>query len=293
VIEFAQVSVGTGGGLRCSRCGLERAPETSYRPAADITAEVREVVAAWSRGAGPNVALGGPEPFGHPELPGVVSAALEAGVARLRLDTDAGELRDPGVAAGAIGAGVRHVRIALLGGTPGVHDALADAPGALEATLAGAATYVSVALSEGVTVALSALVPVCRHNIRDVPAAVGRAMEAGASHVTLRVDDGGIDLAAALPWLTAAADTGVVNRVWVELEGVPPCMLPEHALHAVAVTRASVGTNAPACADCSLDPWCPGGPPDASAELLGRLAPPPYADTLAAGIAKVRAGEAL
>jgi hypothetical protein len=291
VIRFADVAIGSGGEVRCSRCHGE--PQAvSYRPAAEVAAEIAETCAAWEGPPGPNVTLGGAEPFGHPELPALVGAAVEARCSRLRLHTDAVALRTPQNASGSLGAGVRHLAWTLLGGTPGVHDALLGTPGALDASVEGLRSFVSVAAAQQLPVTVSALVPVCRHNMGDLPAAAGLAVDAGVDSVLLRVEDGGLDLDSALPWIVAACDTGVVNGVWVEVEGVPFCLLPGYDLHLSDAVRKRSGAKPPVCAECALDSVCAGAPAGASADQLALLAPPCFAGRLVGPVRRARGMEA-
>lgn len=288
MISFAPVPLGTGGGVRCSRCH-GAAGAAAYRNAAAVEADIEAAAAsALASPAARGLALTGPEPFGHPELPALVSAAVKAGVRRLRLDTDGVALQSPSNAEGSLSAGVRHLTFTLLGGTPGIHDALRDRPGSFDAALAGVRMYRRVAEEGGVAVSVVAVVPACRHNLHDLPAAVGAAVDAGADSVLVRLEDAGADLAPALPWLTAACDTGVVNGVWVEVEGVPFCLLPGYDLHVSDAVRPRAGAKSPVCATCAADDVCGGGPPGASADLLGLLHPPADAARLWRGVSKAR-----
>ena len=291
MIDFTEVAVGTGGSVACSRC--HTAPDAvAYSPAAEVVAAIESAVSSWRGAPGPNVSLGGPEPFGHPDLPSIVAAAIGAGVKRLRFETDAVALQSPNNAAGVLSAGVRQIRFTVLGGTPGIHDALSGVPGALDATLAGIRSLRAAAEERAVFVSVSALVPACRHNLRDLPAAVAVAVEAGADSVLIRFEDGGADLAGAIPWLTSACDTGVVNGVWVEVEGAPFCLLPGYDLHLADAVRARPGSKPPLCRRCPLDTACAGGPPGAAADLLASFAPPPFAERLAPAVARAREGGA-
>ena len=287
MIDFIDVAVGTGGGVACERCHGSAMPAT-YTRTTELLPVITQAVADSRTLPGPNLALTGPEPFGHPDLPTLVVTAVEAGVSRLRIDTDASALRSQDNAAGVLAAGVRHFRFSLLGGSAGLHDVLAGAPGALDATLTGLDVLRGEVRAQGVTTCLSALVPICRHNLHDLPAIAAVAVEGGANAVLLRVDDPGCDLAAAIPWITAACDTGVVNGVWAEIEGLPFCLAPDHALHVSDVLRARSGAKAPACRDCRLDALCGGGPVDASGDLLAVLAPPARAGELAVAVSRAR-----
>jgi hypothetical protein len=291
MIRFAEVALGSGGGVFCARCRPHHEAEC-YAPAGDVIASIEATAAGWEGAPGPNIAFMGPEPFGHPELPALVGAAVSAGVQRLRLDTDAAGLRSVNNAAGVLSAGVRHVRFTVLGGSPGIHDALAGAPGALDATLAGVATLLGAATVDETLVSVTAVIPVCRHNLHDLPAAVAVAVEAGAESVLVRLEDGGADLTGAMPWLTSACDTGVVNGAWVEVEGVPFCLLPGYELHLTDVVRSRGGAKAPVCAECPLDPVCAGGPARAAADLLASFVPPPGAARLSAAVRRARGEEA-
>ena len=292
MLVFEPVEIGRGHGIRCTRCHPDREVPV-YRSAADVLVDVGAVVAVWPGGPGPNVTLTGPEPFSHPDLPAIVTGAIEAGVSRLRLEVDGGAFSRPGNAEGALGAGVRHVQVTLLGGTVGVHDALAGGPGAFDAAVSGMMAFDEAVRTAGVDAIVTVLVPVCRHNVADLSAAVGAAVGAGADAVLLRVEDGGIDLKAATPWIVAACDTGVVNRVWVEVEGVPFCMLPGYDLHVASTVRPAPGAKpTPVCAACALDPVCSGGPEDSSAETMSPFAPPEGAKRLAEAVSRSRGGVA-
>jgi hypothetical protein len=286
VLRFVSVSLGGGLPLRCVRCHGS-APEVSYRSADELDPLLAEAVAA-AGSPGPNVELTGPEPFGHPELPAVVAAAARHGVARLRLETDAIALASPVNAGGSIAAGVRHLRVRLLGGSPGVHDGLGAVVGAFDATLAGVRCFVASAAESGSPVSVTVVIPVCRHNVHDLTPAVLAAAEAGADAVTLMLDDPGLDLAMAAPWLMSACDTGVINGVWVEVDGAPFCLLPGYDLHVVDAVGPRSGSKVAVCRSCALDDVCGGGPVGASADTLGALSPPLDGIVLAAGVSKAR-----
>lgn len=285
MLEFVEVSLGKGRLASCFRC--HRAEELHYRQTFEVVDEIEAACAAWGEVAGPNVALTGPEPFGHPELPQLVAAAARAGVKRLRLDTDAIALAAPETAASVLAAGVRHLRVTLLGGTPGVHDALAGTPGALDRTLAGMRVFAEEAERAGIAVALSVRIPACHHNLQDLPNAVVVAAEARACHALLEIGDAGLDLPSAMPWIAAACDSGTINSLWVEVAGVPYCFSGGHALHLVPVLRTlplPPGAKSDACAACALDEQCPGAVEGAAPGVVSALMPAGQEAELAEGI---------
>jgi hypothetical protein len=288
VIPFTEVSIGEGTRVACTRCSSATV-EPTFRAADEVVAEAASVCRGWGSGPGPNIRLTGPEPFAHPELPRIVSGITAAGCRRIAIDTDAIGLRSEANARGALIAGVRHVRFALLAGTEGMHDALAGAPGMLDATREGIASYRQAASAEDLDVSVTALVPVCRHNLSDLPCVIAVAVGCGVDRVEVRLSDVDVEIASAVPWITAACDTGVVNGVWVEVEGVPFCLLPGYDLHVADAVRARAGSKQPVCGECALDGVCGGAPSGASTDQLAALTPPAFATELAARVSRARA----
>lgn len=228
MLEFAHIALGTGDGLACTRC--TPAQEAGYVPAAELESRVRKVAEGWIGGPGPNVTLGGPEPFAHPELPAIVAAAVAAGIERVCLETDGGALSVPANAVGVLRAGVRHLNVRLLAGDAVLADELSGLRGRTGDGLAGIDAFLEAADADGVRVAVTALVPVCQHNIASLPATVAVLARHGLHAV--RLVPGGSLPPGADSVLAAACDTGMVNQLWVEVD--PALPLPStHALHAV------------------------------------------------------------
>lgn len=231
MLRFAEVAVGDGEGTACVRCA--EAAASSLAPAAAVVSAIGAACEAWPGPGAPNVSLGGPEPFSHPELPALVASAVAAGAARIRLVSDARALAAGENAAGCQVAGVRHLRVVCLGDAS-VHDVLAGGPGRHEAAVAGMRAWRAAAQAAGHRTHLSVLVPVCPHNVRDLHLTVGAVAPEGVREVVLRLAPA-LDVAEAGPFIAAACDTGTVNRVWVSVEGVSPDALAERRLHALAL----------------------------------------------------------
>jgi len=230
MIRFEQIAIGTGGGPRCRHCSAGNA-EQSFRDADAVAAEIASVVEAWDASPGPNVLLTGAEPFAHATLPRLVAQARAAGVKRTGLVTDGGALGLGDNAVGTVHTGVRHVIVRSVGlGTDA--DDRAGRPGLSAAVLAGIRAFVEAAKHADATVAVSAEVAVCRHNVDELPGVVAAFGEAGVGCVTFFQDEGAMPAPASVgAALAAACDTGVVNGVCVEVRDL---QLPAtHALHRV------------------------------------------------------------
>lgn len=225
MLPFARVEVGAPSTRRCRLCDPV-GPGAAWRSVADVAAELQEVAAEWTAAVGPGVVLCGPEPFMHPSLPQIVAAARSAGFERIGIETDGIALGREENARGALSAGVRHLQAIVFAiGTLG--DRMAGAQGAAAASLAGIERFSATASSSGLPVAVSAVVPVCRHNAEQLHLVVAAAARAGAGRVVLTAASPHV--AVPEPVIAAACDTGTVNRVWVEVHGL---RLPRtHEMH--------------------------------------------------------------
>lgn len=231
LIPFVPIALGEGGLPRCERC-IPEATSMTPRESADIRKEIEDAASGWNSLPGPNLVLGGAEAFAHPDLPALVVCAAEAGVVRIALETGGGPLAVGENAAGALHVGVRHLTVHYV-----PLDHVDTGPAAFpasrsDAALAGIRAFIRAAENRGEKVAVSAVVPVCRHTAPRLPAAIAELAEAGAGVVRLVAGDGSSCGPTAIDHVTAGCDTGVVNGVWVEVSGIT---LPEsHRAHAVA-----------------------------------------------------------
>lgn len=236
LITFVKIPIGTGGGLSCRACDASGPSVEQFDSVEQLLAGVRETTLEWDCGPGPNIAYVGPEPFHHPELVTLVRGAIEAGVERMCLSTDATALARGENAAGAVSGGVRHVEVQLLGGSAEIHDALSGRAGSFDAAISGMRALRDAGIAQSVPVLVCGRVRVCSHNVKDLPEAVLAFASVNASSVTLHFD-GTVPAAVARPWVSAAIETGVINSVWVALEGVTAQQMGVHPLHDLNTVR--------------------------------------------------------
>lgn len=223
MIDLVSIAVGTGAPAGCTRCAP--VSDATYLPVSEIAAALSAV------GGAAGVTLTGPEPFSHPELPALIAACRDAGFSRIALESDAGALAVPGNAPGVLHAGVRHLLVRVLGADDATHDERIGRSGRASAARVGVAAYRAAALESGRAIVVTAVVPVCRHTLPELPAIVAECGARGFDAVRL-VSAGRLPDSAATV-IAAACDTGMVNRIWVATDGSLP--LPDsHRLHGVA-----------------------------------------------------------
>ncbi len=284
MLRFADISLGTGAPPRCNLC--HGAAEESFLDTSVVTAQIEAVARSWDLGPGPNLTLTGAEPLRHPDLPAILASAVAAGVERIRLETDASALMGPQEATWLIQAGARHLSFTVLGPSAAAHDRLAGSHGSFDGTVRGVQAFSEAAESLGKSVHVTARIPVCRHNLEGLPNAVTAAAKAGAASVLLIANDVHLDLRTAAPWFEAACDTGTVNAIWVEVEGVPYGVARGWELHLARTYRVYEGEKSAKCDSCALAPVCPGGIMGLSPEVLATFRPPDNAARLAEGVAR-------
>ncbi|MDI6901490.1 MAG: hypothetical protein QMC79_07365 [Anaerosomatales bacterium] len=228
MLEFNPIIVGGGGRSRCRACHGSAEPVT-YRAPGDIATRIAEVVSASTAVPGPNILLTGADPFGHPELPALVEAAVSAGVERIAIDTDGAALRAGDNAAGSLHAGVRHYIVRVTAADEALSVRVTGGPSG-PAALAGIAAVRAAAQRLQTPIAIEARVEACRHTIAALPSTVAALAEAGADAVRITVGD--VPRSAETSALLAAAcDTGMVNAVWVDVVGDTALLPATHALH--------------------------------------------------------------
>jgi molybdenum cofactor biosynthesis enzyme MoaA len=232
MVRFVSIDVGEGRAHGCARCAARSS--AAYHSVDTVREAVERAFAGWDASPGPNVLLTGPEPFAHRELPALVSACVQAGAERVAIETDGGALSVEPNANGVLHAGVRQLLVRVLATDDSLADRLSAVPGTARAAEAGVRAFLAGAAAGDITVAVTAVVPVCSHNLVSLPTTVAGCARWGVHGVRLVATQDLPTEAAAVA--AAACDTGMVNRLWVECEGIA---LPEtHRLHAAAESLA-------------------------------------------------------
>jgi hypothetical protein len=82
----------------------------------------------------------------------------------------------------------------------------------------------------GIPLLLCGHIPVCEHNLRDVPNAIVELGAAGASAVKLEVDPATLPSSAGR-WIDASVESGLVNNIWVSVEGGTFAEIDDRPIH--------------------------------------------------------------
>lgn len=181
MIRFAAVSLGSGGVAPCVRCvGVPHAPVEAGFALTRLAA----VAAAKPDG----IVLVGLEPFTHPSLVELITAAGALDVPRVGIQTDGAALGMGQNAPGSVGAGVRFFEFVFLGDAE-THDRLAGRVGASDSLIAGIGAVKRHSSPER-RIFVGAVVKVCRHNVDRLADTVAAAVTAGVRSIRLEVSPG-------------------------------------------------------------------------------------------------------
>lgn len=224
MLAFHEVSLGGSGEIACTRCAVRAheeprtsdAMESPDRALADIgtagvlfthTGDVeRDALISWVR------------------------RAVTSGASRIGIRTSGRLLRNEQDAIGLVDAGVRLAEVTFMGPEASQHDVFVGAAGSFDAAVGAVRAFSEAAETLGVRLAVRSRIPVCAHNLQIVPETVMACAQMGVSSMLL-VCDPSLDPRRSVEWVSAACDTGTVNRVWVAVTGMPADSLGALALH--------------------------------------------------------------
>jgi len=164
---------------------------------------------------------------------------------RIGIETAGDPLAVHGNAQGILHAGITHVDVRLPALGP-LGDALTGRPGAVTRAEAGVRLYVAAARERSQSVAVTVVVPVCSHNVRELPATVAGLALWGVDAVRLVRGDGPRLPESAEALIAAACDTGMVNCLWVETDGslsLPATHFLHDAMRPPAVGPVTAGAS--------------------------------------------------
>jgi MoaA/NifB/PqqE/SkfB family radical SAM enzyme len=228
MLAFHEVPLGGGDDVRCRRCPVAAAPSP---PEVDAAVQrIDDVLAGEAAQAG--VFFTGIGSVDQQDLLRLVEHAARSGVQRIGVRISGRPLSAPMAAEDLLRRGARIVEVTFLGSCADTHDRLAGSPGGLDAAFAAVRNVLDAGERLGVRVAVRGRVPVCRHNLQDLPATVMSLAQSGVSSILLACDET-LDPRRSADWVAAACDTGTVNRVWVAVSGLGEDELGDKALHAV------------------------------------------------------------
>ncbi|MDY0088549.1 MAG: hypothetical protein RBS78_08400 [Coriobacteriia bacterium] len=235
MLEYREISLGGIDEAICIRC----TPRVQEEPTLSTAAENLDGLVA--EGAPAGVLFTNADSTELDVLAALVRRAVRSDITRIGIRTSGRILRQEQDAMSLVSAGVRVAEVAFAGPDSSEHDALIGVPGSFDVAAGAIRAFSTAAKGLGVRAAIRSRIPVCAHNLHLIPATVMACAEMGVSSMLL-VCEPSLDPRRSVEWISAACDTGTVNRVWVAVSGVSAEALGGLALHAqdvMALTEVS------------------------------------------------------
>lgn len=213
MLDFHRVRTGEGPPAACGRCE----PSPVVQADEQVVLRALQMTIGRADGSRPHdIVFAGGEPLEHDGFERFVSAAADGGARRIAAITAGAALGDPLRIEGLIRAGLRHVHVTVPTLDPGAYTA--HSCGAPEGALAGMRSLRAAGERVGARTLLYGRIPVCAHNVESLSPLVAALAAAGADAVAL-VTAANADARRLVPWISAAFDTGLMNGIWVWVEG--------------------------------------------------------------------------
>lgn len=233
-------------------------------------------------GAVDSLELYGGEPAIRQDLGRIVAAARERGWRRIKLVTNARAFADPEAVVAVLRMGVRVFEVKLYGHAPQLHDEVTRCEGSFMETVQGLANLRNVRIPEASKIFIEARIPVLEANHPYIPQIVGFVIGFRVDRITLALDEPGLSMSDAIPSVKAAINTGLVNSLWVQTEGIPLCLMDgyeHHVREAFTATDRELARG-PNCEPCAFT-TC-GGVSPAYLESKGASELVPVVDSICA-----------
>jgi hypothetical protein len=259
MLQFKRIFIGS----RCQNsCPFCAAAGREAEPArAQVEAALREASAE-------NVVFHGGEPLLRTDLPELARLAVRRGARRLKVRTNARALAGTDLLAVLLEAGVYFFEVKVCGPAPEVHDAVCGSRG-FEETFAGLSAIREVSELRGAELRpyLECVVPVVKENLDLLEPTLHGLLTFQPDRLHFELSDPDLGLLKAAPYLKAALETALFNKVWATTLGLPLCVMGGFEPHVrEALPGAASGRKLKPCKRCVLREVCAG----VDARLLSR-----------------------
>jgi sulfatase maturation enzyme AslB (radical SAM superfamily) len=207
-----------------------------------------------------NVALYGGDPTLRSELFEIIRAAKRDGYRRIKLLTNGRAFSDIQFLDQIMKAGCNLFEITLWGSNPSLHDSLTQTSGSFWETIRGLENLAGLADDRFVCIRI----PVCKENHSDLENCVTTALSFNVNRIILSLQDDRLSFQQILPHIKNAINISIFNRIWIQTEGIPFCImqgLEQHIgeiLAGLNTIYARTFQHHNCCIQCIYKELCPG-----------------------------------
>ena len=198
---------------KCLHCSI-REKDSSKTDLRSILSSLRERTEE-------NVALYGGDPTLRSDLLEIIREARGDGYRRIKLLTNGRAFSNTQLVDQIIHAGCNLFEITLWGSNPSLHDYLTQTSGSFWETIRGLENLAGLADDRFVCIRI----PVCKENHSDLENCVTTALSFNVNRIILSFQDDRLSFQQVLPHINNAINISIFNRIWIQTEGIPFCIM--------------------------------------------------------------------
>jgi sulfatase maturation enzyme AslB (radical SAM superfamily) len=207
-----------------------------------------------------NVALYGGDPTLRSDLPEIIREARRDGYRRIKLLTNGRAFSNIQFLDQIMHAGCNLFEITLWGSNPSLHDYLTQTSGSFLETIRGLENLAGLPDDRFVCIRI----PIGKENHADLENCVTTALNFNVNRIILSFQDDRLSFQQVLPHIKNAINISIFNRIWIQTEGIPFCImqgLEQHIgeiLSGLNTIYSKTFKHHNCCIQCIYKDICPG-----------------------------------
>lgn len=151
----------------------------------------------------------------------IIRTAKRNGYRRIKLLTNGRAFSNTQLVEQIMKAGCNLFEITLWASNPSLHDYLTQASGSFRETIRGLENLAGLADDRFVCIRI----PVCKENHSDLENCVTTALSFNVNRIILSFQDYRLAFQQVLPHINNAINISIFNRIWIQTEGIPFCIM--------------------------------------------------------------------
>ncbi|MGQ9571177.1 MAG: radical SAM protein [Thermodesulfovibrionales bacterium] len=213
MIHYKELFLGKHCNNKCLFC--------HYTLSAQEEPDLSTIITALEQIEGDSVVLYGGEPTLRNDFLKIINIAKKNNYRRIKLVSNGRQLSDNQFLLEIIRAGCLLFEIKLWGSNPDIHDYLTQTPNSFLETIQGLKNLQHLSCNKFICLRI----PVCKQNFTDIINIVIIGINLGVNRIVLSFEDYSIPLKESIPYVKAALNISILNRVWILTEGFPFCVM--------------------------------------------------------------------
>jgi len=254
MVKYKRIFLGPECNNNCLPCQEKNG--STYPDLSDITAQISR------RNSFDSVELYGGEPTVRGDFFEILNAARNESYKRIKIVTNARAFANMDTALRTAESGCYFFEIKVHHHEPAIHDYITQVSGSLQQTLQGIINLrtIDTLHDQPFNPFIHLRIPVSTQNYEHIGNVALALIPYEIDRITLSFDDSQIEMHEALPYIQAAINASILNRVWINTQRIPLCAMAGFEHHVSEVFHPPSGDfeKSERCKDCVYNDVCPG-----------------------------------